>query len=129
MVQLLKTLIEKYVHKLYYQIFNHYLEKLDIQLCNINQAIRYIQIKKQQLQLIIDKQTVELENKYIEIMEEYQIKTAQNIYCIGINQIKEELNEIENEYAQLETYALRLKEDKADTKEQCHVLQALINAC
>ncbi|MBH9580649.1 hypothetical protein DOS70_07930 [Staphylococcus felis] len=129
MVQLLKTLIEKYVHKLYYQIFNHYLEKLDVQLCNINQAIRYIQIKKQQLQLIIDKQTVELENKYIEIMEEYQIKTAQNIYCIGINQIKEELNEIENEYAQLETYALRLKEDKADTKEQCHVLQALINAC
>ncbi|MFO3702524.1 hypothetical protein WER83_06485 [Staphylococcus felis] len=129
MVQLLKTLIEKYVHKLYYQIFNHYLEKLDIQLCNINQAIRYIQIKKQQLQLIIDKQTVELENKYIEIMEEYQIKTAQNIYCIGINQIKEELNEIENEYAQLETYALRLNEDKADTKEQCHVLQALINAC
>ncbi|AVP37506.1 hypothetical protein DOS77_04845 [Staphylococcus felis] len=129
MVQLLKTLIEKYVHKLYYQIFNHYLEKLDVQLCNINQAIRYIQIKKQQLQLIIDKQTVELENKYIEIMEEYQIKTAQNIYCIGINQIKEELNEIENEYAQLETYALRLNEDKADTKEQCHVLQALINAC
>ncbi|REI09348.1 hypothetical protein DOS71_07695 [Staphylococcus felis] len=129
MVQLLKTLIEKYVHKLYYQIFNHYLEKLDVQLCNINQAIRYIQIKKQQLQFIIDKQTVELENKYIEIMEEYQIKTAQNIYCIGINQIKEELNEIENEYAQLETYALRLNEDKADTKEQCHVLQALINAC
>ncbi|WP_349420707.1 hypothetical protein [Staphylococcus felis] len=129
MVQLLKTFIEKYVHKLYYQIFNHYLEKLDVQLCNINQAIRYIQIKKQQLQFIIDKQTVELENKYIEIMEEYQIKTAQNIYCIGINQIKEELNEIENEYAQLETYALRLNEDKADTKEQCHVLQALINAC
>ncbi|REH88919.1 hypothetical protein DOS58_07670 [Staphylococcus felis] len=129
MVQLLKTLIEKYVHKLYYQIFNHYLEKLDVQLCNINQAIRYIQIKKQQLQLIIDKQTVELENKYIEIMEEYQIKTAQNIYCIGINQIKEELNKIENEYAKLETYALRLNEDKADTKEQCHVLPALINAC
>ncbi|MBI5974734.1 hypothetical protein [Staphylococcus canis] len=128
MVQLVKRFIGQYFKSIYSQTFQHYLEYLANQLNNINHTIQYLQTKKKQLQLIIDKQTLALENKYIEVMEQNQIKMPQNIYCIDVHQIKENLNQIEKEYAELETYVLRLNEDKAYTKNQCDVLEALINA-
>lgn len=127
-VQIIPVLIKKMIDTLYFEMFQNYLEKLDQQLENTTQAIRYIQNKKHQLQLMIDRQTIELENKYIDIMEQYQINIAQNIYCMDISKMKCALNEIENEYAQLENYVMRLNEDKDETKQKCHVVQALMNA-
>ncbi|QPA25064.1 hypothetical protein ISG41_04315 [Mammaliicoccus fleurettii] len=128
MVQLLRAYFERFFYELYHQVFSQYLNHLDLKIHDIDQALYYMQYKKVQLQLMIDRRTIELENKYIDLMDQHHIQCAKNIYGVDINTIKDDLNEIEKEYAQLESFYQQLNEDKNYVKRECDLLQLLLRA-
>ncbi|QLK86388.1 hypothetical protein [Staphylococcus sp. 17KM0847] len=128
MIQLIKIYIERFLKQCYQQGLSQYLMTLDVKLQTIDDTMRYIQYKKTQAQLIIDRRMIELENKYINLMDERHIDQASNLYDVAMTSLKEELNKIENEYAQLENYYSQLGEDKKYTKCECNLLRSLVNA-
>lgn len=104
MMQLMKTYMARFLNQCYQQGLYHYLTALDLKLQSIDETMCYIQRKKTQAQLMIDRRMLELENKYISLMDDYHIDHASNIYDATMASLKEELNKIESEYAQLESY-------------------------
>ncbi|KIX91249.1 hypothetical protein TP70_03305 [Staphylococcus microti] len=128
MMQLMKTYMARFLNQCYQQGLYHYLTSLDLKLQAIDETMCYIQRKKTQAQLMIDRRMLELENKYISLMDDYHIDHASNIYDATMASLKEELNKIESEYAQLESYYSQLDADKAYTKCECHLLRTLVNA-
>ena len=128
MIQLMKTYIARFLNQCYQQGLYQYLTSLDLKLQSIDETMCYIQRKKAQVQLMIDRRMLELEYKYISLMDDYHIDHASNIYDATMASLKEELNKIESEYAQLESYYSQLDADKAYTKCECHLLRTLVNA-
>ncbi|ARJ50153.1 hypothetical protein [Staphylococcus lutrae] len=128
MLQLIKKDLETFFRNVYRQWLSQYLNHLDIQIRNIDCAMTYIQRKKSQMRMMIDRRTIELENKYIDLMNDYHISSAKNIESGDINSIKNDLNEIETTYAQLEHYFLKLSQDKGNMKKECDFVQSLMYA-
>ncbi|MCS4487300.1 hypothetical protein [Staphylococcus americanisciuri] len=128
MLQLVKTYIEQFLRQCYQQGIYQYLTSLDLKLQSINDTMRYIQHKKAQVQLMIDRRMLELENNYMNLIDDDHFEYASTIYDATMVSLKEELNKIESEYAQLESYYSQLDADKAYTKCECHLLRTLVNA-
>ncbi|MEJ7142022.1 hypothetical protein WL220_12615, partial [Staphylococcus capitis] len=63
-----------------------------------------------------------------DLMHEYHLSSAKVIEGGDIHSIKNDLNQIEKEYAQLENYFLKLREDKGFMKRECDFVQSLMYA-
>ncbi|UXR77741.1 MULTISPECIES: hypothetical protein [unclassified Staphylococcus] len=128
MMQQVKTYVERFLKQCYKQGIYQYMMSLDLKVQTIDDTMHYIQQKKSQVQLMIDRRMLELENKYITLADTHQFEHVANIYDETLASLKEELNKIESEYARLERYYSQLDADKAYTKYECRLLRTLVNA-
>ncbi|AVQ33394.1 hypothetical protein C7J88_04115 [Staphylococcus muscae] len=128
MMQQVKSYIERFLKQCYKQGIYQYIMSLDLKVQTIDDTMHYIQQKKSQVQLMIDRRMLELENKYITLADTHQFDHVTNIYDETLASLKEELNKIESEYARLERYYSQLDADKAYTKYERRLLRTLVNA-
>ncbi|EPX1246262.1 hypothetical protein ACWWSX_002664, partial [Staphylococcus aureus] len=95
--------IEQFLRATVRNNIKHYLLMLDEKMKNLDDYMRYLITKKEQLSKLIDSLMLTLENKYIDIAESFQIQCAREINNQEIENIKSELNKVEAYYAQIET--------------------------
>lgn len=95
--------IEQFLRATVRNNIKHYLLMLDEKMKNLDDYMHYLITKKEQLSKLIDSLMLTLENKYIDIVEAFQIQCAREINNQEIENIKSELNKVEAYYAQIET--------------------------
>ena len=104
--------IEQFLRATVRNNIKHYLLTLDEKMKNLDDYMRYLITKKEQLSKLIDSLMLTLENKYIDIAEAFQIQCAREINNQEIENIKSELNKVEAYYAQIETQIQQTSTEK-----------------
>ena len=125
MMRQMQLYIERFFNRMYAYEMNDCLAMLSIKIRNIDHTIFYTQQKKTQLQLLIDRQTVALENKYIDLLDAQHMKCPEKIHGKEIAEMKANLNEIESEYALLEQYLNQLNDERNQKQQACDLLLTL----
>ncbi|MHB7928105.1 hypothetical protein ACYCJG_04255 [Staphylococcus chromogenes] len=69
MLRQVQQYLERFFNRLYVYEMSDCLAMLSTKIRNIDETILYTQQKKTQLQLLIDRETVALENKYIDLLD------------------------------------------------------------
>lgn len=100
--------IEQFLRATVRNNIKHYLLTLDEKMKNLDDYMRYLITKKEQLSKLIDSLMLTLENKYIDIAEAFQIQCAREINNQEIENIKSELKHI--------MHKLKLKFNKLQLK-------------
>ncbi|EKU46838.1 hypothetical protein C273_08561 [Staphylococcus massiliensis S46] len=117
--------LQKLMQSWYQESIYHYQDVLDTKLKNINDYINYLKDKKDYIKEIIDSLTIELENKYIDMMEQHQIRYAENLSGQDIESMKHHLNEIEADYARLEDHLSEQNRRKLTMEQECDLLERI----
>ncbi|HCG2767295.1 TPA: hypothetical protein NJQ82_002239 [Staphylococcus aureus] len=114
--------IEQFLRATVRNNIKHYLLMLDEKMKNLDDYMRYLITKKEQLSKLIDSLMLTLENKYIDIAEAFQIKCAREINNQEIENIKSELNKVEAYYAQIETQIQQTSTEKIATEKTSYLI-------
>lgn len=114
--------IEQFLRATVRNNIKHYLLTLDEKMKNLDDYMRYLITKKEQLSKLIDSLMLTLENKYIDIAEAFQIQCAREINNQGIENIKSELNKVEAYYAQIETQIQQTSTEKIATEKTSYLI-------
>ncbi|RZH99756.1 hypothetical protein, partial [Staphylococcus condimenti] len=80
-------------------------ENLNKKLHSTKQYIQYLNRKRVYIVELIEKLTLEIENKYIDLLDQYQISNIQrmeNIENAELNALMKELNDAETDCARIE---------------------------
>lgn len=121
----LKLYSERVLKSIYMNQIGICLTSLNTKIHDIDAMIRYLQQKKTQLKLLIDRQTIALENKYIDLLDEQHMQCPEKIHDKDITMMKQDLNEIEYEYAHLERFLNHLNNERKCTQQECDLLLTL----
>ncbi|HEI9142672.1 TPA: hypothetical protein SLB60_001451 [Staphylococcus aureus] len=114
--------IEQFLRATVRNNIKHYLLMLDEKMKNLDDYMRYLITKKEQLSKLIDSLMLTLENKYIDIAEAFQIQCARKINNQEIENIKSELNKVEAYYAQIETQIQQTSTEKIATEKTSYLI-------
>ncbi|HHQ5067049.1 TPA: hypothetical protein ACSP5I_002222 [Staphylococcus aureus] len=114
--------IEQFLRATVRNNIKHYLLMLDEKMKNLDDYMRYLITKKEQLSKLIDSLMLTLENKYIDIAESFQIQYAREINNQEIENIKSELNKVEAYYAQIETQIQQTSTEKIATEKTSYLI-------
>ncbi|HDH1243006.1 TPA: hypothetical protein PIM08_001563 [Staphylococcus aureus] len=114
--------IEQFLRATVRNNIKHYLLTLDEKMKNLDDYMRYLITKKEQLSKLIDSLMLTLENKYIDIAEAFQIQCAREINNQKIENIKSELNKVEAYYAQIETQIQQTSTEKIATEKTSYLI-------
>lgn len=114
--------IEQFLRATVRNNIKHYLLMLDEKMKNLDDYMRYLITKKEQLSKLIDSLMLTLENKYIDIAEAFQIQRAREINNQEIENIKSELNKVEAYYAQIETQIQQTSTEKIATEKTSYLI-------
>lgn len=114
--------IEQFLRATVRNNIKHYLLMLDEKMKNLDDYMRYLITKKEQLSKLIDSLMLTLENKYIDIAEAFQIQCAREINNQEIEHIKSELNKVEAYYAQIETQIQQTSTEKIATEKTSYLI-------
>ncbi|HDB8147257.1 hypothetical protein J2K28_11100 [Staphylococcus aureus] len=114
--------IEQFLRATVRNNIKHYLLMLDEKMKNLDDYMRYLITKKEQLSKLIDSLMLTLENKYIDIAEAFQIQCAREINNQKIENIKSELNKVEAYYAQIETQIQQTSTEKIATEKTSYLI-------
>ncbi|AIL58410.1 hypothetical protein H9S54_00145 [Staphylococcus aureus] len=114
--------IEQFLRATVRNNIKHYLLMLDEKMKNLDDYMRYLITKKEQLSKLIDSLMLTLENKYIDIAEAFQIQCAREINNQEIESIKSELNKVEAYYAQIETQIQQTSTEKIATEKTSYLI-------
>ncbi|HCV2265528.1 TPA: hypothetical protein OV124_001939 [Staphylococcus aureus] len=114
--------IEQFLRATVRNNIKHYLLMLDEKMKNLDDYMRYLITKKEQLSKLIDSLMLTLENKYIDIAEAFQIQCAREINNQEIEKIKSELNKVEAYYAQIETQIQQTSTEKIATEKTSYLI-------
>lgn len=114
--------IEQFLRATVRNNIKHYLLMLDEKMKNLDDYMRYLITKKEQLSKLIDSLMLTLENKYIDIAEAFQIRCAREINNQEIENIKSELNKVEAYYAQIETQIQQTSTEKIATEKTSYLI-------
>lgn len=114
--------IEQFLRATVRNNIKHYLLMLDEKMKNLDDYMRYLITKKEQLSKLIDSLMLTLENKYIDIAEAFQIQCAREISNQEIENIKSELNKVEAYYAQIETQIQQTSTEKIATEKTSYLI-------
>lgn len=114
--------IEQFLRATVRNNIKHYLLMLDEKMKNLDDYMRYLITKKEQLSKLIDSLMLTLENKYIDIAEAFQIHCAREINNQEIENIKSELNKVEAYYAQIETQIQQTSTEKIATEKTSYLI-------
>ncbi|EOD3788454.1 hypothetical protein ACJQ9P_002443 [Staphylococcus aureus] len=114
--------IEQFLRATVRNNIKHYLLMLDEKMKNLDDYMRYLITKKEQLSKLIDSLMLTLENKYIDIAEAFQIQCAREINNQEIENNKSELNKVEAYYAQIETQIQQTSTEKIATEKTSYLI-------
>lgn len=114
--------IEQFLRATVRNNIKHYLLMLDEKMKNLDDYMRYLITKKEQLSKLIDSLMLTLENKYIDIAEAFQIQCEREINNQEIENIKSELNKVEAYYAQIETQIQQTSTEKIATEKTSYLI-------
>lgn len=114
--------IEQFLRATVRNNIKHYLLMLDEKMKNLDDYMHYLITKKEQLSKLIDSLMLTLENKYIDIVEAFQIQRAREINNQEIENIKSELNKVEAYYAQIETQIQQTSTEKIATEKTSYLI-------
>ncbi|HDI1488206.1 TPA: hypothetical protein PKR03_002352 [Staphylococcus aureus] len=114
--------IEQFLRATVRNNIKHYLLMLDEKMKNLDDYMRYLITKKEQLSKLIDSLMLTLENKYIDIAEAFHIQCAREINNQEIENIKSELNKVEAYYAQIETQIQQTSTEKIATEKTSYLI-------
>ncbi|HCD2013889.1 TPA: hypothetical protein O0002_001386 [Staphylococcus aureus] len=114
--------IEQFLRATVRNNIKHYLLMLDEKMKNLDDYMHYLITKKEQLSKLIDSLMLTLENKYIDIVEAFQIQWAREINNQEIENIKSELNKVEAYYAQIETQIQQTSTEKIATEKTSYLI-------
>ncbi|HCD5634882.1 TPA: hypothetical protein NBZ29_001195 [Staphylococcus aureus] len=114
--------IEQFLRATVRNNIKHYLLMLDEKMKNLDDYMRYLITKKEQLSKLIDSLMLTLENKYIDIAEAFQIQCTREINNQEIENIKSELNKVEAYYAQIETQIQQTSTEKIATEKTSYLI-------
>ncbi|MBR9029337.1 hypothetical protein HBP87_08815 [Staphylococcus aureus] len=114
--------IEQFLRATVRNNIKHYLLMLDEKMKNLDDYMRYLITKKEQLSKLIDSLMLTLENKYIDIAEAFQIQCPREINNQEIENIKSELNKVEAYYAQIETQIQQTSTEKIATEKTSYLI-------
>ncbi|HAR5495026.1 TPA: hypothetical protein I1T28_001858 [Staphylococcus aureus] len=114
--------IEQFLRATVRNNIKHYLLMLDEKMKNLDDYMHYLITKKEQLSKLIDSLMLTLENKYIDIVEAFQIQCTREINNQEIENIKSELNKVEAYYAQIETQIQQTSTEKIATEKTSYLI-------
>lgn len=114
--------IEQFLRATVRNNIKHYLLMLDEKMKNLDDYMHYLITKKEQLSKLIDSLMLTLENKYIDIVEAFQIQCARENNNQEIENIKSELNKVEAYYAQIETQIQQTSTEKIATEKTSYLI-------
>ncbi|WP_251942701.1 hypothetical protein [Staphylococcus sp. Marseille-Q5304] len=102
-----------------------YQKYLDKKLRSVEMYIKYLIERKDYLGELIHQLTVTLENRYMDVLDEIHVSRAQAINDEEIEQIKQELNEMEADYARIESDLSYHAEEKVNIETECDLIERL----
>ncbi|WP_326001159.1 hypothetical protein [Staphylococcus pseudoxylosus] len=121
----IKTYLEKMTKNTFYTSLVEYRQYLDKKLRSIEMYINYLLERKVYVAKLIDNLTLSLENKYIDMIDEDYIYCAQEIKDIEIDRIKNDLNEMEADYARIESDLSQQAVERANIETECDLIERI----
>ncbi|ALM57459.1 MULTISPECIES: hypothetical protein [Staphylococcus] len=98
---------------------------LDKKLRSVEMYIKYLIERKGNVGSLIDRLTLSLENKYIDMLDKEYIDCAEEIEHKDIEQIKCELNEMEADYARIEADLSQQATERANIETECDLIERI----
>ncbi|SCT20098.1 hypothetical protein [Staphylococcus caeli] len=117
--------LEKVTKNSVYTSLVEYRQYLDKKLRSIEMYINYLIERKVYVGNLIDSLTLSLENKYIDMIDETYIYCAQKIEHSEIESIKQQLNEMEADYARIETDLSQRAVERANVETECDLIERI----
>ncbi|ATH59723.1 MULTISPECIES: hypothetical protein [Staphylococcus] len=119
------TYLEKVTKQTFYSSLIEYRQYLDKKLRSIEMYIKYLFERKMYVGKLIDHLTLSLENKYIDILDETYIECAQEVEHQDIEHIKNELNEMEADYARIVADLSQQAKEKVNVETECDLIERI----
>lgn len=119
------TYLEKMTKQTFYSSLIEYRQYLDKKLRSIEMYINYLFERKTYVARLIDHLTLSLENKYIDILDESDIECAQEIEHNDIENIKNDLNEMEADYARIVADLSQQAKEKVNVETECDLIEQI----
>ena len=101
---------------------NDYRSLLDDKLQSME---RYLKNKKEKINTLIDSLSATLENKYIDMINMYNIKNAQEVHNNEIDLLKQRLDKFEAYYAKIEASIHRCTKERIAAEEQYAIIEQM----
>ncbi|HCN61016.1 MULTISPECIES: hypothetical protein [Mammaliicoccus] len=86
----------------YYESLDTCAKHLDVKIKAMKQYISYLEQKKCQLSKLIDNYTLELDNKYMDKIEDFKITCAKKLEDYDLQFLQKQINMLESELAKIE---------------------------
>ncbi|PHK49528.1 hypothetical protein [Staphylococcus edaphicus] len=119
------TYLDRMTKNTFYTSLIEYRQYLDKKLRSIEMYIKYLIERKMYVETLIDNLTIALENKYIDMIDEAYIYCAQEIEDSEIEKIKSELNEMEADYARIESDLSHQAVERANVETECDLIERI----
>ncbi|MEJ7153954.1 hypothetical protein WL244_10535 [Staphylococcus ureilyticus] len=119
------TYLEKMTKQTFYSSLIEYRQYFDKKLRSIEMYINYLFERKTYVARLIDHLTLSLENKYIDILDESDIECAQEIEHYDIEKIKNDLNEMEADYARIVADLSQQAKEKVNVETECDLIEQI----
>ncbi|WP_145372974.1 hypothetical protein [Staphylococcus cohnii] len=119
------TYLEKMTKQTFYSSLIEYRQYLDKKLRSIEMYINYLFERKTYVARLIDHLTLSLENKYIDILDESDIECAREIEHYDIEKIKNDLNEMEADYARIVADLSQQAKEKVNVETECDLIEQI----
>ena len=103
---------------------NDYRSLLDDKLQSMERYIKYLKIKEK-INTLIDSLSATLENKYIDMINMYNIKNAQEVHNNEIDLLKQRLDKFEAYYAKIEASIHRCTKERIAAEEQYAIIEQM----
>lgn len=100
-------------------------ENLNKKLHSTKQYIQYLNRKRVYIVELIEKLTLEIENKYIDLLDQYQISNIQrmeNIENAELNALMKELNDAETDCARIEADLTYQNKTRITLERECDMI-------
>lgn len=124
-MNILSLYLENFYHSTIRNSIVNCQEHLNRKLHSTQQYITYLNRKRKNIVEYIEKLTMEVENKYIDLMDQYQISNIQrmeNIDNAELSALMEDLNEAESDCAKIEADLSRQNKTRITLERECDMI-------
>ncbi|MCD8916066.1 MULTISPECIES: hypothetical protein [Staphylococcus] len=124
-MNILSLYLENFYHSTIRNSIVNCQEHLNRKLHSTQQYIAYLNRKRKNIVEYIEKLTMEVENKYIDLMDQYQISNIQrmeNIDNAELSALMEDLNEAESDCAKIEADLSRQNKTRITLERECDMI-------